>query len=79
MGLPHGNMTIFSYLTIVLNEMLVGFLAFDLCRSRVVIRVFFIPATTANDLRLRRIFYPRFNPLHLFPILILEKEPVFPC
>ena len=40
--------------------------------------VFFIPATTANDLRLRRIFYPRFYPLHLFfPILILEKEPVF--
>ena len=27
--------------------------------------VFFIPATTANDLRLRRIFYPRFYPLHL--------------
>ena len=27
---------------------------------------FFIPATTANDLRLRRIFYPRFYPLHLF-------------
>ena len=28
--------------------------------------VFFNPATTANDLRLRRIFYPRFYPLHLF-------------
>ena len=27
---------------------------------------FFIPATTANDLRLPRIFYPRFYPLHLF-------------
>ena len=27
---------------------------------------FFIPATTANDLRLRRIFYTRFYPLHLF-------------
>ena len=65
MCLPHGNMTIFSYLTIVLNEMLVGFLAFDFCRSRVVIRGFFIPATTANDLRLRRIFYPRLYPLHL--------------
>ena len=25
---------------------------------------FFIPPTTANDLRLRRIFYPRFYPLH---------------
>jgi len=33
---------------------------------------FLIPATTANTLRLRRIFYPRFYPLH---ILILEKEP----
>ena len=31
--------------------------------------VFFIPATTANDLRLRRIFYPRFYPLHLFSYL----------
>ena len=27
---------------------------------------FFIPATTANDLRLRRIFYSRFYLLHLF-------------
>ena len=30
---------------------------------------FFIPATTANDLRLRRIFYPRLYPLHLFSYL----------
>ena len=30
---------------------------------------FFIPATTANDLRLRRIFYPRIYPLHLFSYL----------
>ena len=29
-------------------------LAVDFCRFCVVIRVFFIPATTANDLRLRR-------------------------
>jgi len=27
------------------------------------------PATTANDRRLRRIFYPRFYPLHLFSYL----------
>ena len=33
------------------------FLAFDICRFCVVIR-FFIPATTANDLRLRRISIP---------------------
>ena len=39
---------------------------------------FSIPATTANDLRLRRIFYPIFYPLHYFLNLILEKEPVFP-
>ena len=39
---------------------------------------FFIPATTANDIRLRRIFYPRFYPLHFFPILILQKAPVLP-
>ena len=30
---------------------------------------FFIPATTANDLRLRRIIYPRFYPLHLISCL----------
>ena len=30
---------------------------------------FFIPATTANDLRLRRIFHHRFYPLHLFSYL----------
>ena len=44
------------------------FLAFDFCLFCVVIR-FFIPATTANDLRLRRIFYSRFYPLHLFSYL----------
>ena len=31
-----------------------------------------------NGQWLRIIFYPRFYPLHLFIILILEKEPVFP-
>ena len=30
---------------------------------------FFIPATAANDLRLRRMFYPRLYPLHLFSYL----------
>ena len=30
---------------------------------------FFIPARTTNDLRLRRIFYPRFYPSHLFSYL----------
>ena len=30
---------------------------------------FFIPATTVNDLRPQRIFYPRFYPLHLFSYL----------
>ena len=39
---------------------------------------FFIPATTANDLQLRRIAYPRFFQNIYFPILFLEKEPVFP-
>ena len=54
------------------------YLAFDLCRFRVVIR-FFHPATTANDLRLRRIFYPRFYPLHLFSYLnSWEKASIFP-
>ena len=31
--------------------------------------VFFHPPTTANELRLRRIFYLRFYPLHLFSYL----------
>ena len=43
-------------------------LSFDVCRFYVVIR-FFIPTTTANDLRLQRIFYTRSYPLHLFSYL----------
>ena len=40
---------------------------------------FFIPATTANDLRLRRIFYPRFYPLHLFSYLnSWKRASIFP-
>ena len=41
-------------------------IAFDFCRLCVVIR-FFIPATTANDLRLRRIFIP--DVIHYFFVL----------
>ena len=56
------------------------FLAFDFFFS--VLRghsAFFIPATTANDLRLRRIFYPRFYPLHLFSYLnSWERASIFP-
>jgi len=40
--------------------------------------VFFHPATTTNDLRLPRISIPDFIHYFYFPILILEKEPVFP-
>ena len=40
---------------------------------------FFILATTANDLRLRRIFYPRFYPLHLISYLSSwERASIFP-
>ena len=40
---------------------------------------FFIPAKTANDLRLWRIFYPRFYPLHLFSYLnSWERAIIFP-
>ena len=40
---------------------------------------FFIPATTVNDLRLRRIYYPRFYPLHLFSHLnSWERASIFP-
>ena len=44
------------------------FFAFDFCRFYGVIR-FLHPSQTANNLRLRRIFYPRFYPLHLFSYL----------
>ena len=55
------------------------FLPFDFCRFCVVIRSFFIPATTVNDLRLRRIFNPRFYPLHLFSYLnSWERAIIFP-
>ena len=55
-----------------------GLLALDFCRFCVVIR-FFIPTTTANDLRLRRIFYPRCYPLHLFSYLnSCERANMFP-
>ena len=40
--------------------------------------IFFILTTTANDLRLPGIFIPDFIHYIYFPILILEKEPVFP-
>ena len=54
------------------------FLAFDFCRFCMVIR-FFISTTTANDLRLRRIFYHRFYPLHLFSYLnSWERASTFP-
>ena len=45
---------------------------------------FFIPATTANDLLLRRIIYPRFYPLHLFSLHLFsylnswERASIFP-
>ena len=39
---------------------------------------FFIPATKANDLRLRTISIPDFIHYIVCPIFILQKEPVFP-
>ena len=54
------------------------FLGFDFFRFCVVI-CFLIPATTANDLRLWRIFYARFYPLHLFSYLnSWERASIFP-
>ena len=54
-------------------------IAFDFCPFCVVTFGCFIPATTANDLRLRRIFYPRFYPLHLFSYLnSWERASSFP-
>ena len=63
----------------MITAQILFFLAFDFCRFCVVIRVFFIPATMTNDLRLRRIFYPRFYPLHLFSYLnSWERVSIFP-
>ena len=57
----------------------VVFVAFNFCRFCVVIWFFFIPATTANDLRLPRIFDTRFYPLHLFSYLnSWERTSIFP-
>ena len=39
--------------------------------------VFFIPATTANDLRFEGFSFPDFIHYIYYPILILEKEPAF--
>ena len=55
------------------------FLAFDFLSVLRGHSFFFIPATTANDLRLQRIFYPRFYPLHLFSYLnSWERASIFP-
>ena len=57
-------------------------LAFDWCRfcgSAWSFGFFLIPATTANDLRLRNIFYPRYYPLHLCSYLnSWERARIFP-
>ena len=50
------------------NVLFFFYLAFTFCLFCMVIW-FFSPATTANDLRLWRIFYPRFYPLQLFSYL----------
>jgi len=61
---------------IILMNIFFIFLAFDICRFCVVIR-FFLPTTTANDLRLRRISIADLIHYIIILILILEKEPVF--
>ena len=64
--------------TVCLNRILF-FLggAFDFCGFCVIIH-FFIPVTTANDIWLRRISIPEFIHYIFCPIIILQKEPVFP-
>ena len=71
------------YLKKTCSYIYIYFLAFDFWRFCVIIR-FFIPATTANDLRLRRISIPDlilyiFCPYIFCTIFILQKEPVFHC
>ena len=53
------------------------FVAFAFCRFCVVIR-FFHPHHNGQWPPTSKDFYPIFYSLHYFPILILEKEPVFP-
>ena len=70
----------YEWTTIKLNRFsfLKHFLAFIFYRFCMGICCFFINATTANDLKLRKNIYHRCYPSHFCPILILQKEPVFP-
>jgi len=78
-----GNCSGVHFVLIITNSWMIArcdiwnsffFLAFDFWSF-----VFFIPATTANDPRLRRIFYSRFYPLHLFSYLnTWERARIFP-
>ena len=52
------------------------FLAFDFCRFCVVF--FFCPRNNSQWPQNFKNFCPRFDALHFCPILILEREPVFP-
>ena len=58
------------------NSFFVCFLAFDVCRFCVVIRVFH-PRHNGQWPPTSKDFYTRSYPLHYFLILILEEEPVF--
>ena len=63
----------------LLQFCLVVFFSFRLSVSSAWSFGLFIPATTANDLGLRRIFYPRFYPLHLFSYLkSWDRASIFP-
>ena len=68
----HWNMQFHSLVLLIF----LSFLAFDFCRFCMVIR-FFHPRHNGQWPPTSKDFYTRSYPLHYFPILIHEKEPVF--
>ena len=71
---------VLTHIFIILRFMLVHLLCFfsvRLCRFCVAI-FFFYPRHNSQWPPTLKDFYPKFYPRHFCPILILEKEPVFP-
>ena len=60
----NNNAVCYCFVKTNVKHVFIYFLAFD----------FSIPATTVNDLRLRRIFYPRFYPLQFVSYLISTEK-----
>ena len=67
----------FNYFIMTLKPVITGFV-FGVFNVRLNYSFFFIPASTANDVRHRRISIPDFIHYFYLPILILRKSQYFP-